>query len=254
MESRSERVDSLDVASWLAKHGRTKNQIHVSQPREVSCWTRASSREGGDLKLGDRSGLHKLIPIPTFPADLNEGYPDMFVRKPEGVHPGVEPVAEALAQGGVPWRECDVVTFRNNLNKIAGTPFDSRKEWEVDACLSDGVLFLDIRDGPGDGRSFQNQDRFMYYGYKLEELSTNDNAKPSTVDATSEFCTVVRLRIGDLKIMMAAEIDCYHAGQETVGLGSYVEIKAQKIPNNPRQEQNACKFKYPRWWLQSWLA
>lgn len=53
-----------------------------------------------------------------------------------------------------------------------------------------------------------------------------------TVDATSEFCTVVRLRLGDHEILMGAEIDAQEiskeAPAETNDLDTYVEIKSYK--------------------------
>ncbi len=37
-----------------------------------------------------------------------------------------------------------VVTYRNNLNKIFGTALSPKDSWEVGACLHNGILFLEI--------------------------------------------------------------------------------------------------------------
>jgi len=235
------------VKRWTDERDRRGTRPHVSIPREVGCWTRASSTKGGQVVFGERSGLPRVTP-PSTPVDLNEGYPDSFIRKPEGEHPGVEVVVDAVAAGGsVGLTECDVVTFRNNLNKIGKTPFDARNAWEVDACFLGNTLFLDIREDPSGGAqsSYADQDRFQYFGYKFEALCTGHPA----ADATSEFCAVMRTRIGNLRIVLAAEVDgCDGENDE------FVELKTSRTPQHPGQIRTLLKFKYPRWWLQSWLA
>lgn len=34
----------------------------------------------------------------------------------------------------------------------------------------------------------------------------------------------------------------------------FVELKTSRTPQHPGQIRTLLKFKYPRWWLQSWLA
>lgn len=61
-----------------------------------------------------------------------------------------------------------VVTFRNNLNKITQTPLSCKPgdkpgdAWIIDACAHSGTLYLDIVPMPE--RSFANADLFTYYG------------------------------------------------------------------------------------------
>jgi hypothetical protein len=127
-----------------------------------------------------------------------------------------------------------VVTYRNNLNKICGTPAAPRDAWAVDAVLLGGVMFLDIVKTPqGDGAGCwggapqhqSQQDLQTYYGYKFESVcshkgpagagagtgtATGREGAPGpapTVDATSEYATVVRFCLGGLAVVMAAEID-----------------------------------------------
>ena len=56
----------------------------------------------------------------------------------------MEPVVEAISRSGAGWDDCDVCTFRNNLNKIGKTPIDERDAWEMDACFTRGTRFLDM--------------------------------------------------------------------------------------------------------------
>ncbi len=55
---------------------------------------------------------------------------------------------------------------------------------------------------------------------------------------------------------MAAEIDCYDPcysdGDDPVG--SYVEVKTHRAPRSARASSTLYGLKYPRWWVQSWLA
>ena len=60
--------------------------------------------------------------------------------------------------------QCDVCTFRNNLNKIFSTPLDLRSSWVVDACKVGSIMYLDIHQLPQ--KTFPNADLFQYYGYK----------------------------------------------------------------------------------------
>lgn len=60
--------------------------------------------------------------------------------------------------------QCDVCTFRNNLNKIFATPLDLRPSWVVDACMLGHTMHLDIHKTPQ--ATFHNAELFQYYGYR----------------------------------------------------------------------------------------
>ncbi|XP_075264221.1 uncharacterized protein LOC142356142, partial [Convolutriloba macropyga] len=253
---------TFDVRQWIAKKGRNAEQLHVSQPYQVACWTKTSINEGRAILYGDKSGLHEYRE-PALPCDLNSGYPESFIRKPPNDHSPVEQVAKALLSAKVPWKDADVITFRNNLNKISMTVLNKRDEWIIHGCMRDsaGPLFLDIHPREeAEEPSYPNSDRFMYYGYKFEQLctdtSTSSQSGSATVDSTSEFAAVVRLRIGNLRVMMGAEMDCQipQTSRNSQDLSSYIELKTAKTPTNQRQRNSLLRFKYPRWWMQSWFA
>ena len=60
---------------------------------------------------------------------------------------------------------------------------------------------------------------------RFEALSTQQ----SEVDATSEYAALVRLRVDKLRILLAAEIDCFDTKKCQAGakpdLASYLELK-----------------------------
>jgi hypothetical protein len=101
---------------------------------------------------------------------------------------------------------------------------------------------------------------------------TDPTRRPSTnnlrkgdggdVDATSEFATVVRYKLGRHRVVMAAEIDAQappeaqekgeqqqaqQGGQRQGGQRQYMELKSYKIPGHPRAEANMYSQKHPRW-------
>jgi RAT1-interacting protein len=81
---------------------------------------------------------------PQLPLDLDEGYPASFIRKPDDAASArVGTIAEAAARGaansngggGVDWAHVNVVTFRNNMNKLLLTPLNARDAWAIDGCV-----------------------------------------------------------------------------------------------------------------------
>lgn len=108
----------LDVAAWLQSHP-APGGVHITQPSQLGCWTKASAGEGGSggggprVRYGDTSGLLAYAPL-SLPASLEGGG---YVSKEKDEDTGVEIVIRAAAAAGAPLAGCDVLTFRNNLNK-----------------------------------------------------------------------------------------------------------------------------------------
>lgn len=68
----------------------------------------------------------------------------------------------------------------------------------------------------------------MYYGYKFEALCTSSQ-DGGPVDATSEYAALLGLKLGGLRLLMAAEIDCSSApGAGEDPLQYYLELKTYK--------------------------
>lgn len=244
----------FDVRHWFQKQERKPTTVRMGQPRELTCWTRASVTDASrpmEYQHKDRSGLLAFC-VPQLPASLGEGYPDAFVQKPSDDHSGVETVLEAAQLASVPLGEYNFATYRNNLNKIFLTPLNTQDAWTVDGCRIGRTMFLDIVKTPQ--KDFPNAKLFEFFGYKFEALCTAEKV----VDSSSEFGSVVHLHLGDHRLIVGAEIDCYDpqlcpAGEQAP-LSSYVEMKTFRLPQTAQQTRNLMQFKYPRWWVQSWLA
>lgn len=141
--------------------------------------------------------------------------------------------------------------------QIGGCPYNTRDPFEFDAVRVGRTCFLDIRklDEPPPAPHHR---RFMYMGYKFEALCSAGVHENAPVNANSEFCIAVRLRIASHRIVLMAEIDAEMqssaATPEVSNKGSYVELKTTKKPQNARDVHTLHQVKYQKWFLQSYLA
>ncbi len=79
--------------------------------------------------------------------------------------------------------------------------------------------------------------------------------KLPAVNANSEFCSVVKLSLGGIRMLMAAEIDCQaFSGEGAAARGGYVELKTSKEVGSTREAHNFEKHKLLKYWIQSYLA
>jgi hypothetical protein len=110
--------NSLDVREWLqANPPPTCEGANISQPLRLSRgWTKTGGADTAQYSHGDFSGLAALQ-IPPVPLDLNNGI-ESFVPKGEGVKAGIEILIRESFATGAPLGKCDILSFRNNLNKI----------------------------------------------------------------------------------------------------------------------------------------
>ncbi|GIL54992.1 hypothetical protein Vafri_10666 [Volvox africanus] len=250
---------SFSVEAWInadQAHG-SNHHVSLSLPEQVCYWTRATAAAGGGYLYGDASGVRTLLPnleaLEKF--DLNKGYPEAFIRKadPDDAVP-VDVILYGAMYSDLPLDRTTVVTFRNNLNKLLMTPLQRNEPWVIDAVFYNNTLFLEIVKLQGKQQP-PDHDRFTYYGYKFEAICTD--ADPDTVvDSTGEFASMFQVRLGQHLILMAAEMDAWEepAEQEQENFAGYAELKTYVVPQGERGIQRLYQEKYPRWWLQSFLA
>ncbi len=236
-----ENLMEIDVGAWAPP----PNNVAIKRPEEVACFSRNADRT---ILYGSRCKLSKYQE-PPLGAYLKRGF-DTFVekRRDDKEPSGVEPVVRALRKNGFNVKkDATFVTYRNNLNKIAGTPYNDRDAWEIDSTCTteDGPTFLDVRKLDDGRQENQRQKEFMYMGYYFENLCTG--AADEVVDANVEFCSIVKLRLGNENILMAAEIDCEENGQ-------YKELKTTSEPRSRRAEDILFRHRMMKYWIQSYLA
>ncbi|GLC41639.1 hypothetical protein PLESTB_000693900 [Pleodorina starrii] len=258
-----QHVFSVETWAKADKASSKQNHVSLSLPEQIFCWTRNTAEQGGEYLYGEATGLRTLDPghEALRHANLNEGYPAQYVRKDESDDAvPVDTILYGVAYAGVTLGRATVVTFRNNLNKLLLTPLQPADPWVIDAVRFGDTLFLNIVKLPEQRPQGPDQDRFTYYGYKFEALCAGqDPAAP--VDSTGEFATMVQVRLGRHRVLMAAEIDAWEPppedceGDESRGeYSGYVELKTYVLPQHPRAEERLYREKYPRWWVQSILA
>lgn len=244
----SDSVLSLNIREWAKTEMAHSEATHVSAPTEVACFSRFDDRR---IQFGSRAEL-KQFRDPPMNVNLGDGF-NTYIPKDEREFNGVEPIVECLHHAGYDLdSQVDIVTYRNNLNKIGNAPYNYRDPFEFDAVMVGRTCFLDIRKLEERTPDAQHQ-RFMYMGYRFEALCTgHDLRRP--VNANAEFCAVMRTRIGGIRIALCAEVDGEIEGTSAQGKTPYVEMKTTKKPASDRDYRNLYLMKYQKWFVQSYLA
>ncbi|KAG7671236.1 hypothetical protein Ndes2526B_g02291 [Nannochloris sp. 'desiccata'] len=279
-------LSSLDVQEWLSHNPpKTCDGASISQPRRLGLgWTK-SCEATAQYSHGDFSGLPALQ-MPAEPLDLNQGI-ENFVPKRADVNgsksPGVELLIKEAFIARAKLEKCDILTFRNNMNKILGTVFDLEYPWTVDATAivvngnhdvtAQPTMFLDIvhDDELSNLRSGGATALFVPWGYNFEAICTG----APYADANSEYGMLVNFRLEHkadntwkekkkrFSVYLGAEIDAYdpvEAQRESLdvqcipSMASLREIKTFTQPESNGQWWTTWDKRHPKWWLQSYLA
>eukprot|EP01029_Cantina_marsupialis_P014335 TRINITY_DN3163_c0_g1_i1.p1 TRINITY_DN3163_c0_g1~~TRINITY_DN3163_c0_g1_i1.p1 ORF type:complete len:388 (+),score=69.23 TRINITY_DN3163_c0_g1_i1:143-1306(+) len=240
----------------------------VSRPKELSYFTEITENDLTKEVRFDKSGLKRICSIP-YDCQLNSGF-EVFKKEREQIAWNKKkiiqqnPLMKALKSSDLgnvlkslnhfdknPLSlGADVVSFRNNLNKIMGTPYDKEKGWIICVEKIKDTLFLDIRDLPNDTVLPEERHlRMMYWGYKFEQLVTTQGSAeiPDTLPNDS-FCSVVRVKLGRLNCIIAGEVDCCEDSEKK----SYVELKTTAVFND-RNWRTFQRHKSLKYWIQSFL-
>lgn len=155
----------------------------MSQPKEVACY----SRDGMRRVQHDKSALRPYRP-PKLPAVLDEDF-EKYIPKDAAKDGEPAPLGDllaALAAKKVPIKDAQIVTYRNNLNKIFLTPYQRREDWEVGVeKREDGVVLLHVRETERKQQEEAARDerskRMAYWGYRFEQLSTLSEAEAAAL-------------------------------------------------------------------------
>jgi hypothetical protein len=237
---------SINVRDWARTESARSQMTHISEPVEVACFSRSGDRQ---VAFGSRAGLQKFQD-PRINVRLDDGF-HRFVPKDEREGSGVEEVVSCLRAAGFSVDdEADIVTYRNNLNKIGGAPYNHRDPFEFDAVRVGRTCFVDIRKLEERPPSERHR-RFMYMGYNFEALCSAGVHEPAPVNANSEFCAAMRIRIANHRIVLMAEIDAElpSAGGEPDARrkNSFIELKTTRRPLSDRDRETLYLKKYQQW-------
>ena len=137
-----------------------------------------------------------------------------------------------------------IMTWRNNLNKIASTPYSTDEEWiiNVEVC-DDGLVRLGIYETAAHRDWEEHAPEFvrkcMYWGRTFEGIM----ADPDQPGCRTKYCTVLRLDLAGIPAVVGAEMDC--CDEKT---GEYAELKTHSMSTDiPLQ-------KLRKIWIQSYIA
>lgn len=242
----------------------------IQQPKPVGCYSRSqcvrtkkiTTETRSAVAIGNLAGYY----APKLPGDLNDGFPDRYLPKNDTAEDGCmafQSPCDAILENNIDLTGVRFISFRNNFNKILGTPFNEGKAWGIDVWREAGVCVFNVMHLENDHRSSDPSDPMTYWGYKFEQLCTipPDPAllKPnqSLVKPNDEFAMLTRCKIGSHKMLLSAEIDC--ADPKAVHNGgipsadSLIELKTCKLPNEHSQ-WTLERRKMLAWWIQSFLV
>ena len=150
----------------------------IRRPREIACF---SYDEDHTFRL-DASSLRYYYP-PAVPADLSKGF-DTFRSLDDTKDDHLDGLLEALeayerSKGSKV--DADFVTWRGMATKIMTVPFSRLDEWEMNATLFQGTVFVEENHAKklegrakqfseGAARGNMSQDLMSFWGYKFEAL------------------------------------------------------------------------------------
>ena len=252
--------------------------LSVPVPRGTSPASAPATRVSAPLPLAsyarDASGrLHfpgteflRTFRKPVLPVDLTKGQ-DSFVDKDDDSGSSIDPILQALRSKDFRiHKDIHFVSYRNNLNKIMETPYNYRDPWRIHLRRSRGTVYMDVVKLPEHStQSEADRSRFTYWGYKFEQLCTGSSDQGcdagNRVNANEEFCYVFKIKIGESRIVLAAEMDCAMAPASVGGADGkesekreFVELKTSRLIEHPRQQHSFERYKLLKFWIQSFLG
>jgi len=238
------------------------NPPSVRKPEEVGCF---HIDENGKETYGAEAKQHlRAYSTPRLPVDLNERM-STFKPRTTAVYP-LFPILRGLQHENVPLH-ADILSFRNNFNKIMGTPYNRSEPWQVGIQYTTTmdqqplILFHILPPTPGGPHIRVDTDDFAqrasYWGYRFEAVCTNSTEED--VDANVEYCAIVRTAVGNHRLLLGAEMDCYRRDPRAPAdappsLNEYVELKTTKEILEEKHNISFAKYKLLKYWIQCFLV
>jgi RAT1-interacting protein len=99
-----------------------------------------------------------------------------------------------------------------------------------------------------------------YWGYKFEDYATRPldaphqpyDANMSTVNTNVQYCSVYKSKIGNVRLLVGAEVDCMDTSMETTNImQTYIELKTSR--KMQRFDEYFYRVKLLKYWAQSFL-
>jgi len=195
---------------------------------------------------------------PKLPINLDQGYGASKPDDYNGATSNLQNVLDTLKEHNIDTKGA-IVTFRNNMNKILCSPY-AKDSWEIDVHREGDTMFLGVRILESPTNSYQ--ERASYWGRRFE-VECSERLDPDDV----EFCSIVKTRLNQKRLILAAEIDCFEEGsssrkqteeesESTKKIGKFeerIELKTYSIVT-PKNDYNFRRKKLLHFFVQSFMA
>ncbi|KIW70853.1 hypothetical protein PV04_03091 [Phialophora macrospora] len=246
----------------------------VRRPREITCF---SFDEDHEFRYDD-SSLRYYYP-PALPCDLSKGF-ETFRQLDDSGDDHLDGLLEAMIahekeKGSK--TVIDFVTWRGMMTKIMVAPFSKLDDWEMNATLFQGTIFLEenhTKKISSRQQQFSSagrpgalpQDLMSFWGYKFESVSLMPTPWPETsreyiesredevVSNYAQYCSIVRTGLGKVKMILGGEVDAVMAfkPEDKSKPIDWVELKTTAMVTNEK-EQVKYERKLLKFWAQSFL-
>ncbi|KAJ3276451.1 hypothetical protein HDV01_005074 [Terramyces sp. JEL0728] len=221
----------------------SKDRSEYSKPAELCHFSYDDTRK---LSLDSNQALSSYDPKPL-PYNLYNGYPDDYTQREE-VEEHLDALLLAVQNTNIP-KKPSFVTWRGIMTLIVCTPYQQHEDWELNASLVDGTIYLEQvktlqKDRP-------DQAVNMYYGYKFEACFTSPMGSKEqdkiSVNTNIQYCSVFQARLAKHNLVLGGEVDC-------ISKNNYCELKTHKEIENEKMDYSFRKYKLLKTYIQSYLA
>ncbi|KAJ7170847.1 RAI1-domain-containing protein [Mycena crocata] len=222
------------------------------------------------LEFNDAALRYFVSPPPN--AQLSHAY-DRWQRRPEG-RARIDGLLRALSTARAkrhPLLASGVgaVAWRGVITRILTAPYEERDAFELNVMRVGGTVYLE--EHLSEARLREKNDieprhrQQTYFGYAFESYCTSDSPGTinvpqnpgdppgwgSDVDTNVQWCSVVRTKLGDTRMVIGGEVDCVR-GKYTGTPDTFVELKTSLVIRGPHDEVKFEK-KLLKFYMQSFL-
>ncbi|KAK9318041.1 RAI1 like PD-XK nuclease-domain-containing protein [Lipomyces starkeyi] len=255
----------------------------MRQPREVTSFSYDNNRS---LHFDDSSLSYFYLLQDDVTAsggiDLSAGY-NVFKKRDDTIDEHLDGLLLSLVDLEKNTRKKttgDIITWRGIVTKLLCLPYSRNDGFELNAVWFDRQLFIE-EDLPyklaTQRLPDQRSELMSYWGYKFEQIATiprqwNECSRQEVesrgqkpVSNVAQYCSVVKTGLGDVRMVIAGEVDCvwdYKPDpKDNVDndpklfdnpLDHYVELKTNRVIQSDR-DASTFENKLFKVWAQSFL-
>ncbi|KAL4062868.1 RAI1 like PD-XK nuclease-domain-containing protein [Scleroderma yunnanense] len=193
-------------------------------------------------------------------ADLGFHY-EKWIKRPEerGRLDALLSAWSKFKKSAVSVPDIHVISWRGVMTKILVAPYEETDSWELNVMLVHGTFYLEehLSDAKLKEKDAMTPRHRLqsYYGYAFESYCTSTEPRPSgwggDVNTNVQWCSVVKTKLGDRRIVMGGEVDCVR-GDYSGRTDDYVELKTSLSIRNASDEAKFEK-KLLKFYFQSFL-